>query len=132
MAAKYKLINIQWDTDGDEKILRELPKELSIDSDALSISDENKREEVEETISDYLSDTYGFCHFGFKFYKGELNMTYDVKITEISIRHVTVEADSQWEAEEIAEDRWNSGDQDYILTSEDFVEAQFDAVAKET
>ena len=35
MAAKYKLINIQWDTDGDEKILRELPKELSIDSDAL-------------------------------------------------------------------------------------------------
>ena len=59
-------------------------------------------------------------------------MKYDVKITEISIRHVTVEADSQWEAEEIAEDRWNSGDQDYILTSEDFVEAQFDAVVKET
>lgn len=69
MAAKYKLINIQWDTDGDEKILRELPKELSIDSDALSISDENKREEVEETILDYLSDTYGFCHFGFNFIK---------------------------------------------------------------
>ena len=59
-------------------------------------------------------------------------MKYDVKITEISIRHVTVEADSQWEAEEIVEDRWNSGDQDYILTYEDFVEAQFDAVAKET
>ena len=129
MATKFIVTNIQWDTDGDEKILKDLPTELSIDADTLSISD---KDEIEETISDYLSDTYGFCHFGFKFYKGELNMKYDVKITEISIRHVTVEADSQWEAEEIAQDCWNSGDQDYILTSEDFVEAQFDAVAKET
>ena len=129
MATKYIVTNILWDTDGDKETLTNLPAELSIDSDALGISDED---EIEETISDYLSDTYGFCHFGFKFYKGELNMKYDVKITEISIRHVTVEADSQWEAEEIAQDCWNSGDQDYILTSEDFVEAQFDAVAKET
>ena len=129
MATKYMVTNIQWDMDGDKENLMDLPAELSIDADTLSISD---KDEIEETISDYLSDTYGFCHFGFKFYKGELNMKYDVKITEISIRHVTVEADSQWEAEEIAEDRWNSGDQDYILTSEDFVEAQFDAVAKET
>ena len=69
MATKYMVTNILWDTDGDKKILKKLPKELSIDSDILSISDENDREEVEEAISDYLSDTYGFCHFGFNFIK---------------------------------------------------------------
>ena len=63
------LTNILWDTDGDKKILNKLRKELSIDSDILSISDENDREEVEEAISDYLSDTYGFCHYGFNFEK---------------------------------------------------------------
>lgn len=69
MATKYMVTNILWDTDGDKKILKKLPKELSIDSDILSISDENDREEVEEAISDYLSDTYGFCHYGFNFEK---------------------------------------------------------------
>ena len=69
MATKFMVTNILWDTDGDKKILKKLPKELSIDSDILSISDENDREEVEEAISDYLSDTYGFCHYGFNFEK---------------------------------------------------------------
>ena len=69
MATKYMVTNILWDTDGDKKILKNLPKELSIDSVILSISDENDREEVEEAISDYLSDTYGFCHYGFNFEK---------------------------------------------------------------
>lgn len=66
MATKYIVTNILCDTDGDKETLTNLPAELSIDSDALGISDED---EIEETISDYLSDIYGFCHFGFNFEK---------------------------------------------------------------
>ena len=66
MATKYIVTNILWDTDGDKETLTNLPAELSIDSDALGISDED---EIEETISDYLSDSYGFCHYGFNFEK---------------------------------------------------------------
>ena len=66
MATKYMVTNIQWDTDGDKENLMDLPAELSIDADTLSISD---KDEIEETISDYLSDIYGFCHFGFNFEK---------------------------------------------------------------
>lgn len=56
-------------------------------------------------------------------------MKFDVKITEISIKHVTVEAEDQFRAEEIAEDKWNEPDNnpDYVLTYDDFVEAHFDA-----
>lgn len=57
---------------------------------------------------------------------------YDVKITEISIKHVIVEAEEPWEAEELAEENWSNasytGDSDYIFTSDDFVESQFNAV----
>lgn len=57
---------------------------------------------------------------------------YDVTITEISIKHVIVEAEEPWEAESLAEENWNNasytGDSDYILTSDDFVESQFNAV----
>ena len=69
MATKFIVTNIQWDTDGDEKILKDLPTELSIDADTLNISNENDSEKVEETISDYLSDSYGFCHYGFNIEK---------------------------------------------------------------
>ena len=66
MVTKYIVTNILWDTVGDKETLTNLPAELSIDTDTLSISDED---EIEETISDYLSDTYGFCHYGFDFEK---------------------------------------------------------------
>lgn len=51
-----KAINIKWDTDGDMKLLRELPSEIEIPED---IKDEDE-------ISDYLSDETGFCHEGFE------------------------------------------------------------------
>lgn len=45
--------NIKWDTDGDESIV--LPSRIEIPE---GMTDEDE-------ISDYLSDTTGFCHFGF-------------------------------------------------------------------
>lgn len=54
-------------------------------------------------------------------------MKYDVLITEISTKHVTIEADSSDEAEEIARDNWNASDPEYILTSDDFDDVEFTA-----
>ena len=50
-----KAINILWDTDGEEV---NLPNEIEI-------PDWVDKEDDDE-ISDYLSDTAGFCHFGFE------------------------------------------------------------------
>lgn len=50
-----KATNIKWDTDGDKKILKTLPKEMEIPSGMYDLDD----------ISDYLSDETGFCHDGF-------------------------------------------------------------------
>ena len=50
-----KAINILWDTDG-EKV--NLPSEIEI-PDWIDKDDDDE-------ISDYLSDTTGFCHFGYE------------------------------------------------------------------
>lgn len=52
-----KIWDIDWDTDGED--IPELPKEITLQLP------EDKVDEDE--ISDYLSDTYGFCHNGFEF-----------------------------------------------------------------
>ena len=50
-----KAANIKWDTDGNKKTLRYLPKKMEIPSGMYDLDD----------ISDYLSDETGFCHDGF-------------------------------------------------------------------
>lgn len=47
-----KAININWDTDGDMELLKDLPTEIEIPDG------------VED--SDYISDYTGFCHLGFE------------------------------------------------------------------
>lgn len=49
-----------------------------------------------------------------------------VQVTEISQRFVDVEADDKEEAYEIAQERWNNADPQFILTSDDFVDVNFD------
>lgn len=49
-----RAIDIKWDTDGDEEILKTLPKEMDIPDDI-----------DEENVADWLSDETGFCVFGF-------------------------------------------------------------------
>lgn len=51
-----KAVNIQWDTDGDEEALASLPTEVEIPETIT---------EDDDAISDWLSDQFGFCHFGF-------------------------------------------------------------------
>ena len=56
-----KAVNIKWNTDGDIDVLNELPREIEI-PDYL-VTDED---DLLDKVSDWLSDEYGFCHFGFE------------------------------------------------------------------
>ena len=54
---KYRVFDIEYDTDGEQI---DLPKEIEIE-----VSDDC--EDIEETISDEISNKTGFCHLGFNF-----------------------------------------------------------------
>ena len=61
-----KVVKIKWVTDGDMKLLKSLPKEIDI-SDEFDVKDyEDDQDRLLDDISDWLSDTYGYCHFGFE------------------------------------------------------------------
>lgn len=56
--------NIKWDTDGDMEALASLPTEVYTPSFLC----QEQYDDVEEflgDVSDWLSDEYGWCHFGF-------------------------------------------------------------------
>lgn len=65
-----KITNIKWDTDGDKELLKILPTEIDIteefDFEEYEIDGEFEKEQLLDDISDWLSDTYGYCHFGFE------------------------------------------------------------------
>ncbi len=60
-----KVVKIKWDTDCNMKILKSLPKEIDI-TDEFDVNDYEDEEQLLDDISDWLSDTYGYCHFGFE------------------------------------------------------------------
>lgn len=49
-----RAIDIKWDTDGDEEVLKTLPTEMDIPNGI-----------DEDDVADWLSDETGFCVFGF-------------------------------------------------------------------
>jgi len=59
-----KVTDIKWDTDGDKRVASELPKSLII-----KVEDDLPESEIEDFLSDEISDQVGFCHFGFKWSK---------------------------------------------------------------
>lgn len=63
-----KAINIKWDTDGDEKVLQDLPTEMIIPNELEELYKKDREYALEE-ISDWLSDETGFCHNGFEVVK---------------------------------------------------------------
>jgi hypothetical protein len=56
--AKYVVYNIKYDTDG---VKVKLPKKLEIDVP----DDITEQEDIEQILSDEISNITGFCHFGF-------------------------------------------------------------------
>lgn len=58
---KYSVNNISYDTDG-RKV--KLPTELIIE-----IPDDIEEDDIEEYLSDEISNITGYCHFGFSYNK---------------------------------------------------------------
>lgn len=52
---------IQWDTNGDQKALKFLPKEVGLPYEFLHIHDEELTEDVIDDVSEYLASEYGYC-----------------------------------------------------------------------
>lgn len=59
----YKVNNINWDTDGEDV---DLPKTMVVEVDTDIVGKDE--EDIEEYISDYITDETGFCHKGFNYY----------------------------------------------------------------
>ncbi len=57
----FLVTDIHWDTDGEEV---DLPEEMTVN---VSEDEELEEDEIEEYISDKISDETGFCHFGFNY-----------------------------------------------------------------
>ena len=70
----YRARCIQWDkTDDDGTPVKadDLPSEVTVELGDLQLPDNATDEEIEDAMSEYLSDKYGFCHNGFFFEKVE-------------------------------------------------------------
>lgn len=63
MYYKIRCYDIRWDTDGDFLAFKTLPQEVLYEG---YICEEDE-DEIDEILGDYLSDNWGFCHYGFKF-----------------------------------------------------------------
>jgi hypothetical protein len=63
MHYKIRCYNIRWDTDGNSHIFKTLPQEIFYEG---YICEEDE-DEIDEILGDYLSDNWGFCHYGFEF-----------------------------------------------------------------
>ena len=70
-----RAVNIKWDvTDGAEdmtkedmdEILSTLPTEVEIPDNLIDDDEDFDEDYYYSDISDWLSDKYGFCHFGFE------------------------------------------------------------------
>lgn len=64
----YMIKDIKWDTDGDMKILRKLPVWEIPPQEEDNYTDNGNFDEDDflDDVSDWLSNTYGFCHGGFR------------------------------------------------------------------
>ena len=64
---KFRARCIQWDrTDDDGSVVEaDLPAEVVVTLEDLQLPISATMDEVEESLAAYLSDYYGFCHFGF-------------------------------------------------------------------
>ena len=54
---KYTVCDIKYDTDGESVVL---PERLEIE-----LPDDTEQDDVEQMLSDEISNITGFCHFGF-------------------------------------------------------------------
>ncbi len=66
---KFRARCIQWDRTDDDgsEVEADLPAEVVVTLEDLQLPNDTTTEEIEDELSTYLSDYYGFCHYGFFF-----------------------------------------------------------------
>lgn len=77
---RYAAKNIRWDTDGDREAFDSLPQKVILPGkfSKENYEDENgffgeaEKIEMQDDISDWLSNEYGFCHDGFELTQKEV------------------------------------------------------------
>lgn len=60
-----KAVNIKWDTDDDKDLLENLPQEVTIPPELAEAYNYDPFSGIED-INDWLTETSGFCHYGFE------------------------------------------------------------------
>ena len=65
MKRTFFVQNIDWDCDGNKSIKKSLPKSMKVIVTANDVEDISDINEIDEFISDYISDRTGFCHYGY-------------------------------------------------------------------
>lgn len=107
-----KAINIKWDTSDEEwndtltssminAIADNLPTEVNIPEELIKGYDGTNLDTYYPDISDWLSDKYGFCHYGFEIEGKDEEKFFDCSITitdageeETKDIHFLIEANS--------------------------------------
>lgn len=107
-----KIINIKWDTDGDKEALECLPTEVEL-PDSIKAEDFKDEEEFLEYVSDYLSDTYNFCHFGFDLPEDFVFPKKNYMVTVTDSATYVIRAASEEDAINLAKDYFEERDPDY-------------------
>ena len=68
MKRKFKVINIKYDlSDVEDKEIFYLPNSMPVIITEDDVNDIHDIDEIEDYISDYISETIGFCHEGFNY-----------------------------------------------------------------
>lgn len=80
----FVVTNIEWDTDGDQKILDTLPKEVVL-PEKFDLEDYLDKDRLLDDVSDWLSEKLGYCHFGFR-----LDYGTNCKPEAVSCKEVTL------------------------------------------
>lgn len=107
-----KAINIEWDYDEEDVYL---PNEVRI---PVGMTDR-------EEISDYLSDTYGFCHGGFELVDEAETKTLDVTVQCMAVYNSSIEVPADMTLAEAIEyakehiDQIPVGEMEYISDSDE-------------
>lgn len=80
---KIRIFNIRWDTDGDKKVLKTLPKEVYYESKSEADTDS-----LDDVLSNFLSDSFGYCHFGFEYEPCDFEIKNKAKVFYIYESHM--------------------------------------------
>lgn len=101
MQVKVMFKNVKWDTDGESLKSCGLKKNFEAEVDMEDVNFQSSDDEIEERLSDWLSDEYGYCHEGFDYEiipekvitkKSEIKKFFDKAINDMQER----EDDTVW------------------------------------